>query len=208
MRITAVIFLIFLKAFLFTGCKTAHSPIITSKKVAEQKGLYSTLFMPDNEDLGKHTDEISTSNLVYSTTSETISSDINEASKSMADLLVSTAFKYEGVRYKGGGTTIAGMDCSGLVSTTFKTHHILLPRSSYEMAKVGEKIKLEEVQKGDLVFFKTNGKSQINHVGLVTEIREGEIFFIHSSVQRGVIVSSMREPYYKKTFSQANRLLQ
>jgi len=58
-----------------------------------------------------------------------------------------------------------------------------------------------------LVFFKTSNRGVINHVGLVTEVRGDEILFIHSSVQRGVIISSTKEPYYQRTFAQANRVL-
>ena len=75
------------------------------------------------------------------------------------------------------------------------------------MAKIGEKLKMNEVKKGDLVFFKTNGKDTINHVGLVVEANDDEIKFIHSSTQKGVIISSTKEPYYKRTFAQANRVL-
>jgi cell wall-associated NlpC family hydrolase len=75
------------------------------------------------------------------------------------------------------------------------------------MSKVGEKLNRNEIKKGDLVFFRTNGRSVINHVGLVTEVKDDEIIFIHSSVQRGVIISSTKEPYYQRTFAQANRIL-
>lgn len=115
--------------------------------------------------------------------------------------------EYDGVKYRSGGTTASGMDCSGLVSTVFKAHNISLPRTSNDMSKVGKKLKWDEIQKGDLIFFKTNGKSVINHVGLVTEVKGDEILFIHSSVQRGVIISSTNEPYYQKAFAQANRVL-
>ena len=67
---------------------------------------------------------------------------------------------------------------------------------------------LENVKKGDLVFFAArNRKKVIDHVGLVTEIKGDEIIFIHSTTQRGVILSSTKEPYYQRTFAQANRVL-
>lgn len=121
--------------------------------------------------------------------------------------LISTAMEYKGVRYRGGGTTRSGMDCSGLVNTTFKAHDISLPRSSNDMSKVGKKIKISQVKKGDLIFFKTSNRNVINHVGLVTDVKDDEIIFIHSSVQRGVIVSSTKEAYYQRTFAQVNRVL-
>lgn len=122
--------------------------------------------------------------------------------------IVNNAMDFEGVRYRTGGTTKDGMDCSGLVFTTFKIFDISLPRSSYEQAKVGEEIKLSEVKPGDLLFFKTNRrKKTINHVGLVTSVENGEILFIHSTLSLGVTVSSMNEEYYTKSFAQANRVL-
>ncbi|WP_052123379.1 C40 family peptidase [Flavobacterium beibuense] len=122
--------------------------------------------------------------------------------------IVNNAMDFEGVRYRTGGTTKDGMDCSGLVFTTFKIFDISLPRSSYEQAKVGEEIKITEVKPGDLLFFKTNRrKKTINHVGLVTSVENGEILFIHSTLSLGVTVSSMSEEYYTKSFAQANRIL-
>ena len=127
-----------------------------------------------------------------------------------AQQIVNNAMQFEGVHYRGGGTTAAGMDCSGMVYATFKIFDVTLPRSSAAMAAgAGVEIKLEEVKKGDLLFFDNNpGKRRVNHVGLVTEVTEdGEVKFIHSTLSSGVMVSSMNEPYYIKTYVQANRVI-
>ena len=121
--------------------------------------------------------------------------------------VINEAKNYLGVRYRSGGTTRAGMDCSGLVTTVFKQFDFTLPRSSKDMAKVGVTIKKNNIEPGDLVFFKTNGRSVINHVGIVVDVNGDEFKFIHSSTSRGVIISSYNEPYYKKSFVQANRVL-
>lgn len=126
----------------------------------------------------------------------------------LVDQLIKMASDNIGTRYRSGGTSKAGFDCSGLMCTTFGAFDIKLPRSSFEQASYGTKISTEEAQKGDLIFFKTNGRSQINHVGMVVEVNEGEIKFIHSSVQRGVIISSTKEKYYERNFTQINRVLQ
>lgn len=127
----------------------------------------------------------------------------------IAQQIVNNAMEFEGVRYRGGGTTMEGMDCSGMVYTTYGIFDINLPRSSYEMAKAGTKIDLKDVKKGDLLFFDNNPRrKRINHVGLVTEVTDGEIKFIHSTLQLGVIVSSMSESYYERTFVQANRVVE
>ncbi|WP_240723447.1 peptidoglycan endopeptidase [Flavobacterium sp. GT3P67] len=124
------------------------------------------------------------------------------------DQLIERASENIGTRYRTGGTSKAGFDCSGLMCTTFGAFDIKLPRTSREQSGIGTKINTEEAQKGDLIFFKTNGRSQINHVGMVVEVCEGEIKFIHSSVSNGVIISSTKEKYYEKNFSQINRVLQ
>lgn len=126
----------------------------------------------------------------------------------LIEQLIVTATDNIGSRYRTGGTTKAGFDCSGLIVTTFNNFDIKLPRSSIEQSKIGVKVNSDEAQKGDLIFFKTNGRRQINHVGMVIEVTEDEIKFVHSSTQRGVIISSTKEGYYQRNFSQVNRILQ
>lgn len=122
------------------------------------------------------------------------------------DQLILTASENIGTRYRSGGTTKEGFDCSGLMYSTFNTYDIKLPRSSFEMSSYGFKINTENAQKGDLIFFKTNGRRQINHVGMVVEVLDGEIKFIHSSNHGGVIISSTKESYYEKNLVQVNRV--
>lgn len=121
--------------------------------------------------------------------------------------LINNAMEFLGVRYRGGGSSRAGMDCSGMVSAVFNIFDIKLPRSSHDMAAVGEKVDSSDVKKGDLIFFKTNGRKVINHVGLVIEKIGDEIKFIHSSTSKGVMVSSTKESYYHKNFAQVNRVV-
>jgi LysM repeat protein len=124
-----------------------------------------------------------------------------------ADQLISKASENIGTRYRLGGTTTEGFDCSGLMCYAFGSYDIKLPRTSIEMASYGSIIDVENAQKGDLIFFKTNGRSRINHVGMVVEVLEDEIKFIHSSTHGGVIISSTKESYYKKKLAQVNRVL-
>lgn len=134
----------------------------------------------------------------------------NHATKTAhkATAIIETALTYEGTRYKFGGTTKKGMDCSGLTFTAFGAHEVQLPRISYQQATQGKRISLRDVQEGDLLFFKTNkNKKRINHVGLVVEINNGEIKFIHSTTSRGVLISSMEERFWKHAFTEARRVL-
>lgn len=139
--------------------------------------------------------------------SATIRTSKKETSQLVKEL-VDDASENIGSPYKAGGTDKNGFDCSGLIFVTFKKADILLPRKSIDMSKMGRVISTNEIRKGDLVFFKTNGKSEINHVGLVVDVHEGEIKFIHSSSQLGVIISSTKEAYYEKSLAQTNRIIE
>ncbi|HEY9170153.1 MAG TPA: NlpC/P60 family protein [Lutibacter sp.] len=133
--------------------------------------------------------------------------EVESAEPAKIQVLIDTASKNLGTRYRSGGTTFSGFDCSGLIFTAFKEIDFTLPRSSNQQAKIGTKVQKSQAQKGDLIFFATNGRGTINHVGMITEIIGDEIKFIHSSVQLGVIVSSIKEAYYSKRFKQINRVL-
>ena len=127
---------------------------------------------------------------------------------SKADKVVENALKYKGVKYKFGGTSKRGMDCSGLIYVAFGQENIQLPRVSREMAKRGRKISLNKVKKGDLLFFRTaNSRRRINHVGLITSIKNGQILFIHSTSSKGVIVSALSQKYWKNAFVKATSIL-
>ncbi|MCK0157351.1 C40 family peptidase [Cellulophaga sp. F20128] len=125
-----------------------------------------------------------------------------------ADQIINSALAFSGVPYKFGGTTKKGMDCSGLLFVAFGENDVPLPRVSYHMANEGKQIRVRDVAKGDLLFFKTtkSGK-RINHVGLVVAIDDDDIKFIHSSSSRGVIVSSLREGFWNSAFIKATRVL-
>jgi peptidoglycan endopeptidase LytE len=125
-----------------------------------------------------------------------------------AEFLITTASENIGVRYRSGGTSKEGFDCSGLMINTFSAYDIKLPRSSSEMARFGSNVNASEAQKGDLIFFATMGKGRVSHVGMITEIIGDEIKFIHSSTSAGVIISSNKEAYYAKRFVKINRVLE
>lgn len=123
-----------------------------------------------------------------------------------ADSVVKEAKKFLGTPYRYGGTTKSGLDCSGLVINAFDVIGIQMPRISSDQAREGKEVRLRDVREGDLVFFRTSGSS-INHVGIVENIEKGEIFFIHSSTSKGVMISSLEETYWNKRFVKAVRIL-
>lgn len=177
----------------FVACKSS-SNIVTSKKEAIEKGIYDY----DTKD-GKVTSS-KKSKRNNTSKSKTSYSNLN-------DKIVTEALDYVGVSYRTGGTTKSGMDCSGLVFKTFGDFDISLPRTSIDMSRHGKKISKNEAIPGDLIFFKTNGRSVINHVGIITEIDNDEITFVHASTSKGVIVSSTADNYYGTTFAQINRVI-
>ena len=130
-----------------------------------------------------------------------------KASKKV-NAVVKSALRYTGTRYRFGGSTKKGMDCSGLVYTALLENDITFPRVSYHMAEQGKKIGLRQVQKGDLLFFKTaKTRRRVNHVGMVVKVDSKGIQFIHSTSSRGVIVSSLKEGYWNSAFVKATRIL-
>ena len=125
----------------------------------------------------------------------------------LAEQLINVASNNLGTGYRAGGITPAGYDCSGLMYFTFKKFDITLPRSSYEMAETGTVVEPSKAKKGDLIFFINRGQHRINHVGMIVEVNGDEIKFIHSSTNGGVMISSLKESYYERTFKQINRII-
>ncbi|AGI32489.1 TPA: C40 family peptidase [Mannheimia haemolytica] len=111
--------------------------------------------------------------------------------------------EWKGTRYRLGGNSKAGIDCSGFMQVTFKDlFGIDLPRTTTEQAKAGERISKDELRTGDLVFFKTGRGPNGKHVGVY--VKNGQ--FLHASTKGGVIYSDLDSPYWSKAFWQARRL--
>lgn len=205
---------------MLTSCKPT-SNIITSKEEAVKKGIYTQPIAAKVAPVKtkKIQKDYSSKQVVAQAPKTTKTSVLNEQndpdividngdSNYLIDQLINAASDNLGIGYRGGGTTKAGFDCSGLMYSTFKKFDITLPRSSYEMAEVGTPVDIHTAKKGDLIFFINRGQHRINHVGMIVEVNGDEIKFIHSSTQSGVIISSLKESYYDRTFKQINRIIQ
>ncbi|GLB53805.1 hypothetical protein NBRC110019_28460 [Neptunitalea chrysea] len=122
------------------------------------------------------------------------------------DKVINEALGYLGTRYKYGGTSSRGMDCSGLVYTSFLSQEVLLERTSYGMSNEGVAVSIKKVLPGDLLFFITGKGKRINHVAMVIEASPTDVKFIHSTTSRGVIISSIHEGYWSSAFKFARRM--
>ena len=194
----------FLLIFLFTSCKSTQtisdykSESRNKNNTVEAKNLKNARGQVKKEAIEAEISE------VPSEFSYTSSSD--EEIPYLAFEVLERANEFYGVRYRMGGNNRTGIDCSGLVCKAFESTDIKLPRTSIEMSRLGRRLQNFEVRKGDLIFFRTKGRV-VNHVGLVVDNNEGEIKFIHASSSKGVTLSSLKENYYKNSFSHCNRIL-
>ena len=102
--------------------------------------------------------------------------------------ILSFAKKHLSYRYRSGGSSPKGFDCSGFVRYCFSKFGMLLPHSSAAQISHGVEIALGEARPGDLIFFKgSNSKStRIGHVGMIVAVSDGYIKFIHSPWKGGM----------------------
>jgi cell wall-associated NlpC family hydrolase len=109
--------------------------------------------------------------------------------------------QWKHTRYRIGGMSRSGVDCSGFIQLTFKTKlGVILPRSTEFQAQLGESVSKSELRAGDLVFFKTRWSGR--HVGVYIE--DGR--FLHASSTYGVTISKLNESYWKSVYWKAKRL--
>jgi lipoprotein Spr len=116
--------------------------------------------------------------------------------------LLDAVDEWYGVRYRSGGTTKNGVDCSAFTGAVYAAAYgTTLPRVSRDQYQQCRKISTTELQEGDLVFFNTRGRG-VSHVGVYL----GNNKFIHASVSKGVMVSDLFETYYMQRFLGAGRI--
>ena len=110
-----------------------------------------------------------------------------------------------GIPYKwGGNNPETGMDCSGLIRYVYqKSFGINLPRTAAEMAKVGKRISIDDIQPGDLLFFNTRGFNS-SHIGLYL----GNNQFLQSQKTGTDIQITELKGYWREKFNGAKRIVE
>lgn len=111
---------------------------------------------------------------------------------------------YLGKPYKGKSRYEVGIDCSMFTRDVFrKFDQTELPRTAAAQYEAGAQVQPRLLAMGDLVFYKTERKTKVSHVGIYLSHNE----FMHASSSRGVIISNMSEKYWAKRFVGARRIL-
>ena len=121
-----------------------------------------------------------------------------------AGTVVAQAMELIGIRYRRGGSSPeTGFDCSGLVDHVFKQGlGLILPHSARQIARSGERVKRNDLQPGDLVFFNTM-RHAFSHVGIYL----GDHQFLHAPHSGAEVrIEDMRERYWARRFDGARRL--
>ncbi len=115
--------------------------------------------------------------------------------------LISFLESWYGTPYKFGGADRLGIDCSAFCSQLMDSvYGIALPRTAQSQFEMGVRIKKNQLQQGDLVFFNTTGG--ISHVGVYLANDK----FVHAATSAGVMISDLNDMYYKKRFIGARRV--
>ena len=125
------------------------------------------------------------------------------ATSTLVEDIIAFSYTYLGTPYRYGGTSYSGIDCSGFTMKVFAQFGISLPHGASDQYALCTPVTTAERAPGDLVFFNTSGRG-IGHVGIYL----GGGQFIHASTSRGVIISSLYESYYARTYLYAARLIE
>ena len=127
----------------------------------------------------------------------------SSGSQDEAGDLIMNAMSLIGLSYRfGGNSPTQGLDCSGFMQYIFKrSMGITLPRTSAEMATVGQPVERANLKPGDMVFFGSGGR--VSHVGMYI----GNDRFIHAPrTGRDIEISSMNGAHWKSHYITARRV--
>lgn len=170
--ITKNILLLIIFAFLFIGCSSKNNKIEQTNLPYSSASLQKTIIQ-------------------------------NQQKERSIDKNFSRFYKeWKGVKYKFGGNSKKGIDCSAFIQKAYKkTLNINIPRTTLQQSKKGKNIRKSQLKLGDLVFFKTGKNSR--HVGIYIE--DGK--FMHASSKKGVTISRLDNVYFNKHYWKSQRII-
>ena len=136
---------------------------------------------------------------------ETEQEESSVGSSSEGKEVVEFAKKYLGYKYVAGGSSPStGFDCSGFTTYVFRNFGVSLNRSSKDQIKNGTAVSKSNLQLGDIVIFKNQGKTAIGHVGIYI----GNGNFIHAANKKeGVVITALSSRYYSQRYVGARRVI-
>lgn len=172
----AIILIFTVLAFLVVGGCSSHKKSVISRKI-------------------EHAGQIKIHN--------EIERNVEKELKGQERIIVEEAFEWIGTKYEYGQQTKGkSTDCSGMVMVIYEEKiGCKLPRNSAQQAEFCKEIKPNQAKAGDLVFFITNGRNKINHVGIMIDNKQ----FIHAG-SKGVVVSSLESDYYAQHMQKTGRV--
>jgi murein DD-endopeptidase len=125
-----------------------------------------------------------------------------KVTSSAADEAAGHAAKMIGRPYRYGGATPSGFDCSGLVYYGFRQAGVRLPHSTEQQRTLGKPVRVQDIRRGDLIFFNQEGK-KFGHVGIYL----GRGMFVHAPSSGKTVRSDRLEaPYWSKHMTEVRRL--
>ncbi len=170
-----------------------------TKKAAEKSSIQTVEETAPNKDLTKvnieHVDELQ---LKYAILLDATVEKLNNI------LMLQTIEKWYGTRYRLGGTSLNGVDCSGFSGAVAKTVYQLdLARTAQEQYNNSNHIDMSDLEEGDLVFFSQGGrKGRVSHVGVYLMNNK----FVHASTSHGVMISDLNDSYWQPRIRGAGRI--
>ncbi len=193
---------------LFLGAALASTPVLFSAAQAQNLDLIGSLINKSSANLSQSSWSADVSDPIGSLIADAKldrskrDASISTTSKSSASALAQAALNYVGVRYRFGGATPQGFDCSGLIYyTASKYMGVQLPRVSSSMANVGQSVSRDELQPGDLVFFNTRGFRN-SHVGIYLGNNE----FLHAPRTGSSVRVEKLSNYWSQRYNGARRI--
>jgi LysM repeat protein len=134
---------------------------------------------------------------------------IAEIRSRLIDSIIDYGKTFVGLKYRYGGITPAGFDCSGFVFHIHRHFNLPMPRVPNETSLMGTVVPIDSVQPGDLVYIQTRAAydNTIGHVMMVIEKTEDSFYVIHSASHAGLVIERFHDaPYYVSRYLFSNRM--